>query len=375
MIEERKETFMNFFTPVLVFGAGATLSTLAQILAFYTLPIVAPILFLDEIGQNLYVLSLSQIIGTVVVLFFLIPFFKVRDVEHQTLSIPNFFRTILVICFTFFFVFIFNLFVAYVVPLLDLPFEHSYESLIPEDSTLFSNPSTLFFYFFGLTIGAGVFEELLYRRMLIPLLEERGMAPFTAVLASTLVFAFIHVPNDLINGTLTYAVTHFLGVCLIGFAAGTVYILTRNIIYSMIVHAFMNSVSIISVFLSSTNNFALLSVFDLVILGIIGIGMCMIGYVVWTYLKNPTTGWFSLIKEQSSIKILPGLVGFLGMSIVVLISLIGLKIFRIILFLTNNIWVALIPLLGVYALFFGVFLFLKTQTIYEPSSETLPSFA
>ncbi|MFX0066400.1 MAG: hypothetical protein ACFFC7_29930 [Candidatus Hermodarchaeota archaeon] len=80
LIEEKNGTLLNFFTPTIVVGIGWTLSIfLPTLAAVFILPFIEPVLpfELDAVTVNLLILFLGQIIGSLIVFFLLIPFFKV----------------------------------------------------------------------------------------------------------------------------------------------------------------------------------------------------------------------------------------------------------------------------------------------------------
>ena len=78
-IQERNESWLNFFTPAVIAVAGVLLPTLAAIsilLADWFVPLLGE----DGVIAFLRVGFLSRIIGTILVAFILIPRFNVKDV-------------------------------------------------------------------------------------------------------------------------------------------------------------------------------------------------------------------------------------------------------------------------------------------------------
>ncbi|MFX0061253.1 MAG: lysostaphin resistance A-like protein, partial [Candidatus Hermodarchaeota archaeon] len=240
-----------------------------------------------------------------------------------------------------------------------------------------ANPLIIVLYFAPVAIGAPVFEELIFRRMLIPLLEERGMAPFAAVVASSLIFAFGHLPNDLINGNLAGAVIHILNVLIIGLVLGLTYILTRNILFSMIIHGLINFMSFAGPLVLVMENDGLLAVYGLSILLILLVGIAVAIFAIWQYFRVSTADWVNLIKEKSPIKILPGLVGFLIIAAVLMLLPLILEIYIAVLayiFMNLSILLFLI-LLGVgYSILLATLLWLVSNTQYVPITEKTTSF-
>jgi hypothetical protein len=214
--------------------------------------------------------------------------------------------------------------------------------------------------------------------MLIPLLEERGMAPFVAVVASSLIFTFGHLPNDLINGNLAGAVIHMWNVLVIGFVLGLTYILTRNIIFSMIIHGLLNFVSFAGPLILVMENVVLMAVYGLIILLMLLVGIAVAIFAIWQYLRVPTADWVNLIKEKSAINILPGLIGFLIIAAVLKLVPLFMEIYiSVLAFIFSNLNILFfVILLGVgYIILLVTLLWLVSQTKYDPTTDTTISFS
>jgi len=167
-----------------------------------------------------------------------------------------------------------------------------------------------------MAIGAPIFEELIYRRMLIPCLEKRGMAPFAAVVVSSLVFALSHLDNDLINGNLVGGIVHVIGVLILALILGMTYVLTRNVVFPIIIHGFANLVSFAGPLLILIGNDVLLLIDSLAIITIMIIGVIVGISAVYKYLKNSPADWIDIIKKRSEHKITKGLVGFVLIGLI-----------------------------------------------------------
>lgn len=134
-------------------------------------------------------------------------------------------------------VFIFGLIITTLGAIINNVPESSYESI-----TLVSGNLTIInviLLFILLTILAPIFEELVFRRLFIPMLEG-GYGTYGALIISSICFGLIHTDNDLINGNLIFALTHLGNAIILGLGLGFVYILTRNIIYPILFHGFNN---------------------------------------------------------------------------------------------------------------------------------------
>ncbi|MFX1566696.1 MAG: hypothetical protein ACFFCH_11970, partial [Promethearchaeota archaeon] len=177
-IQERDEGLLNFFTPAIIIIIGLlvlSIGALSLIMVQFFVPVIIPDPIMASIQMNL----VGQTIGIIVTLFFLIPFFKLQKVAKRT---PTMFRTLKVLgvaCFTLTVAMGLALVLFFVTTALGIPIEHSYGDIILGPQHL-SNPWNIVMFFATATIGAAVFEELIFRRMLIPSLQQRGMAPTAA---------------------------------------------------------------------------------------------------------------------------------------------------------------------------------------------------
>jgi membrane protease YdiL (CAAX protease family) len=379
LIKEKNETWLNFFTPAIAVAVGAALFGFLNLATVFILPFAELVLpfELDVVTASLLLLFLSQIIGAIIVFFVFIPLFKLKKVEYQTITGFNFLRTLLLACFTYTVGFLTAAILTNIFLTLGLVPQSGYGSLFLTAEHI-ANPFIIVLYFAGPTIGAAVFEELLYRRMVIPLLEDRGMAPFAAVLASSLIFAFGHLPNDLINGTLAGAVIHVWNVFIIGLALGLIYVLTRNILFSMIIHGLLNFISFAGPLVLVMENNSLLAVYGLTIVIILLVGISVAIFAIWQYFRVSTADWVNLIKEKSKINILPGLVGFLIIAAVLMLIPLSMEIFiSVLAYIFSNLSLLLfLILLGAgYCSFLVILLWLVSKTNYDPTTDKAVIFS
>ncbi len=339
-----------------------TLGAIILILIHLAIPILSP----DDIIQNLQLNFFGQIIGTIVLLFFLIPFFKVKDVETKPISPINIVKVVGVACLALT-VAIFLAFILFVIfTTLGMPIEHSYGDIILGLEQL-ANPCNIVLFFATASLGAAIFEELIFRRMLISTLEIRGMAPTAAVIASSLAFAMIHVPNDLLFGSPSYVISHFITSFVLGLFLGFVYVTTRNVIYPMIIHGFINFIGFTESILLSLNNLTLLLFYAGILLIIWLIGIVVGGLALFYYLREPQPTWVKTLQTKSRINILPGLIGFLIIGFMLVLLPIAIDLIVTILFFPIRPLIY-IGLFLAYILLFALILWLVSNIEYEPSS-------
>lgn len=162
---------------------------------------------------------------------------------------------------------------------------------------LLSNPLYFILFFGVLVIGAPLFEELVFRRGLIPFLERRGLGEFYVLIISGLMFSLIHTPADLISGSYRFAVIHFVSTFSSGIALGYIYVRTRDIRWPIFLHALQNGISgIITYFnpLIDLNNIEatnfnilmLISVLGLWVLISIVLAIAVLAWLLGRFFKN-----------------------------------------------------------------------------------------
>ena len=368
-IVERDNGFLNFLTPAILIMVGLlvlNLGAISLILIHFTIPVLIP----DPVMASIQLNLVGQIIGIIVTLFFLIPFFKLQKVETRN---PTFLRTLKVVgvaCFALTVAMGLALVLWFVFTSLGISIEHSYGDIILGPEHL-SNPWNLVLFFATATLGAAIFEELIFRRMLIPSLELRGMAPAAAVIASSLGFALIHVPNDLINGSPGYVVTHFITTFTIGLMLGFVYVFTRNVIYPMIIHGFINAVAFTELILISINDFNLLLIYAAILMVLLLIGIIVgVLALIW-FFRDPPPRWVEILRIKSRVNILIGLIGYLiiafGLISIQVLVEVGMSYAFF-----PNVFLIYGGLIGFYAAYFFILLYIVYITRYEPTDEVKP---
>ncbi len=368
-IVERDETFLNFLTPAILIMVGLlilSIGALSLIMVHFSIPVLIPDPIMASIQMNLF----GQIIGIIITLIFLIPFFKLKEVESR---FPTVFRTLKVLgvaCFALTVALGLALVLFFAFSALGIPIEHSYGNIILGPEHL-SNPWNLVLFFATATVGAAIFEELIFRRMLIPALEVRGMAPTAAVIASSLGFALIHVPNDLLNGSPGYVVTHFITTFTIGLMLGFVYVFTRNVIYPMIIHGFINAVAFTELILISIDDFNLLLIYAGILLVLLFIGIIVgVLALIW-FFRDPVPAWVETLRIKSKISIISGLAGYLVIAFGI-ISIQVLAELGIAFAFTPNGFLIYSSLIGFYVFYFFLLLYIVKITRYEPTEDVKP---
>ncbi|MHA1977807.1 MAG: CPBP family glutamic-type intramembrane protease [Candidatus Hodarchaeales archaeon] len=108
---------------------------------------------------------------------------------------------------------------------------------------LLGDPLFLILFFGVLAIGAPIWEELVFRRTIIPMFERRGVGQAWALVFSSLLFSLRHTPTDLFEGSIGFAITHFFSTFIGGLMLGFLYLRTRNVLWPMIFHSVTNAIA------------------------------------------------------------------------------------------------------------------------------------
>jgi membrane protease YdiL (CAAX protease family) len=324
---KRRSIWFNFSSPAIIASIYLSLQFLIEFPVAFLLFIIQ--LSNDIVISKLIVLVISQIALTAIFLFIVIPLLKVKDVEFKSISYTSLSTFALVFC----------IFWAIMIPItlgLSVISNNSGVEVDIFNNTLklsedqSGNLITIFIWLIAGTLGVAISLEYLYRRTLIPLLEKRGMSPFFAVLTSSLAFALINIPFNLgfqfsilresnlliiylsrynLLNSLLYSFNLFFTTFLIGIACGIVYILTRNILFSIMVHCFV----LLPYYLMQLfdKNVILSSILGLLIIVLNISGLFIAFYTLYHSSKSSFYAeWITILKKKSLVDINRGLIGF-----------------------------------------------------------------
>ena len=271
---------------------------------------------------NLMLNFIAQISAASIFLF-LYKSQKIEVEEKKAIPVPYIPLILIIFSMQYFFLFIINI----VLNILLAPFGpviSAYEDISPSQSLLV-NPLYYILFFGVLCFGAALSEELIFRRSLIPMLERRGMGSFWALMISSLFFSMIHMPADIIQGTLTWTIIHFVGTFIGGLTMGYVYVRTRQVRWSVLLHASNNGIAGISLIALGLydyyQEYYLLGIIGILIL--IALGLGFIGFVYYFiqftqhHLDQSPPVWITVITDKR-IKF-NNFKNFIGISIIFLL--------------------------------------------------------
>ncbi|TFG11840.1 MAG: CPBP family intramembrane metalloprotease [Promethearchaeota archaeon] len=337
VVNERRGKFTQFFVP-------SMLVILSPILLYFIQNCINTIMFTgnivmnnDLLIQSLSITFISHIIAILLVYFVIIPLVDVKTIDKKPIFIKEIGTTILLLFITVSVVFIINLGFKYIINFFNLNPISGYSGIIL-NSTQASNPLNVIIYFLPFTIGAPIFEELVYRRTLLPLMEKRGMSSFVAIIVISVIFAVAHFPNDLVNGNLYGGIVHIVGVFFISISLGISYVLTRNIIFPIIIHSLINLISFSGPLITVFEDVALNLIYNFVVNLIVILGIGFMIYCAWCQVKKKNARWLELTSNKSIRNIKFGVIIFLFIGISSSFLPIILEFFSImVLVISNNI--------------------------------------
>jgi membrane protease YdiL (CAAX protease family) len=319
--------WLNFSTPAIIAAFYLSLQFLIEFPVAFLLYVIP--LTNDIVMSKLFVLLISQVICTVIFIFIIIPFLKVKDIKFNSINQTSFFTFIAVFCLFWAILIQITLCFSIISNILDIEVA-LFRNTLPLSKDHRGSLLSVIIWLLAGTLGVATFLEYVYRRTLIPLLEKRGMSPFAAVLTSSCAFAFVNIPfnlgfqitflgeSNLLNiylsrynlvNSLFYSLTLFITAFLLGLACGFVYVLTRNILFSIIIHCFgILPYYVMELF---NDNVIFISFLGLLIIVMNIAGLFIAIYTVYTiFTATSKTEWITILKNKSSADINRGLVGF-----------------------------------------------------------------
>ncbi|MHA1968131.1 MAG: CPBP family glutamic-type intramembrane protease [Candidatus Hodarchaeales archaeon] len=336
---KKGDNWLKFSTPAIIAAFYLSLQFLIEFPVAFLLYVIQ--FTNDIVTSKLFVLLISQVICTAIFIVLIIPFLKVKDVEFNSISYTSFFTFITVFCLFWAIMIPITLGLSVISNNFDIEAD-IFENVLPLSNDHSGDLFSIILWLIVGTLGIAIFMEFLYRRTLIPLLEKRGMSPFSAVMTSSFAFALVNIPfnlgfqitilresnllniylsrYDLLN-SLFYSLNLFITAFLLGIACGIVYILTRNILFSIMIHCF----GLLPYYLMElfNNNIFLISFLGLLIIVMNISGLFIALYTLYSFFTSSShTTWITILKKKSSVDINRGLVGFFIIFLGIIINIV-----------------------------------------------------
>ncbi|MFW9997561.1 MAG: type II CAAX prenyl endopeptidase Rce1 family protein, partial [Candidatus Odinarchaeota archaeon] len=247
--------------------------------------------------------------------FFAIPRLKLHDIDYKEPHINGFIIVLLVFGVAMFLRQVIT--GLFVIAGVNIQYNNSWYIVSYYDLT---SPMITVLFLLRRIIIMPLYTEVVFRRTVIPSLEDRGMSPFHAVLVSSLAFSlldlilYLNSPDPFNN---------FYWICstfMYGFFTGIIYILTRNLIfpvfYACIYHVYRLSGELGAVF----GNEFMLAARALMNITTFAVGLGILIYVIWKFLeKQPSFYWISILRKHSVPNIKRGVAGYFIISLGLLV--------------------------------------------------------
>ncbi len=293
----------------------------------------------DVIIANLYLAFLGEIGGTLFILFILIPRAGVRVIRDVPLTDRPARDTLRWYLASVPLGILIGLIAAIIYTLLGFQLKSGYEGTLLLESHHIYNPMNIVIFFATGSLGAPLYEEALYRRLAIPMLERRGLSTRHAIFVSTAMFALAHLPLDVFNGSFAGAITHLLTVSTIGLVLGIVYVLTRRVMFPIVVHSLTNTTGFALYVISISEpvigegSLVLMASAGLLELVIIFLGLIVLYQLYREYTATTPPRWVTLLRSPVAHRDTYGML----LVIMIFISVITLQI------ASENVILLLIP--------------------------------
>lgn len=145
-----------------------------------------------------------------------------------------------------------------------------YQSFMEQMSAIAIDPVALVIL---VAIFAPVFEEILFRGIIMKGLLNRGMNPYWAIALSSFIFGAIH-----------FYPWQFLGAFLLGLVLGLVYYKTKSLLLPIILHAFNNFLAAMMIIYVKKDSFA--EVFETKEIYLLGVGIFLFSIALYAFMKK-----------------------------------------------------------------------------------------
>ncbi|MHA1966536.1 MAG: CPBP family glutamic-type intramembrane protease [Candidatus Hodarchaeales archaeon] len=330
-IVEIENSFLNFFTPAVLVAISYFLLNLIGWPSFLLRDIISRFGVSEMVLNLLYllisILCLGITCGLLYYLLIYLPRLKAHEAEFKRASKMSMYITIIFSC----------LVVSSGLIIVGF-YEFIFEPLIIFPSFFFPLEiirNNLFYLILNLiydSVLMVLFQEIVYRRALIPMLEDRGLSPFHAVILAALGNSFIDFPIYLLFPKHPIDVYSFIISLTMGLFAGLLYIITRNIIFPVLLSATFSTYNFLGVIFTESQ----MIFYDAIhILTILSSLIIIIYLILKIFIKNELPIIIKIMQKRSSSNILKGVVGFFIFSLgLLVIQVIVVKIGHI-LFITT----------------------------------------
>jgi hypothetical protein len=324
-IIEIENSFLNFFTPAVLIPISYWLLNLIGWPSLYLRHLIVQ--SGTEIDLNLVhsVISLLFMIITCSLLYYLLihlPRLKVHDAEFRKGSKSGFYTVGVFFCLIVLIQQVIAKLYNFGFGDLELPLQSLFPLRLLNDDLFYF----LVFLIYDIVLYS-LFSEIVFRRTLIPTLEDRGLSPLHAVILAALGDGFIDLPAYFIIPNYPLDVYNFVIGISIGICAGLIYISTRNIIFPIIFSISFSIFRSMGFFPHLINSLMLRWITYLLIL----LAVCFVIFFLYqTFIAKRIPKLIKIAKIPSSPNIWKGVIGYLSISLsLLLIQTIVVKVGRV----------------------------------------------
>lgn len=310
-IIEIENSYLNFFTPAVIVAVGYFLWNLI----IWPLTIFHHYNFgginIDSDIFNAILAILSGLLVGLIVYFVFIPRLNVLDVDYKKPDKIGF----IIVLFVFGFVIFYRFLMTVLFEFFGTEIYFTMPWFVWNNDLLLDSQFMVLFLIYQLIINP-LFTELVYRRTVIPLLEDRGLSPFSAVIISSFGHCLFSLPYYIYNPNYLANLYWFMSTFIFGFATGIIYILTRNVLFPILYATLYYVYRLTDGLGEAFNNDFLLITRDLIHFSVILVGLAITGYIIWNLVNKFDPEWIKLIKCPSVPHVKRGIIGFLVISFI-----------------------------------------------------------
>jgi membrane protease YdiL (CAAX protease family) len=325
-VVEIENSLLNFFTPAVIVPITYFLFNLvAWALLFLNWLIMELKIQIDTSYLGSFLTIFSTFVIGLLVLFIFIPRLKILDADFKEVNLAGILILLSSFCVVILFLTIINTAIDIYEIKIDLLPDYMYYYFQVQ-----KNPFFLLMFFFDNLLAYPLFTELIYRRTMIPLLEDRGLSPKFAVIIASIGHCMINIPSYLIMPDPTHNIYIFITTFIFGLFSGSIYIFTRNIKLSLVFAAMFNVVYNLNFMIPFIQNSLLKSVYNVSISFLAFIaGFIIINLLINVMKKLDYYEWVETLKKTSAPNIGRGMIGFFIISLgLLLLQTIVVKIGR-----------------------------------------------
>ncbi|MFX0095331.1 MAG: type II CAAX prenyl endopeptidase Rce1 family protein [Candidatus Hodarchaeota archaeon] len=252
----------EMFLPALIFNVIFCVLILSPIpLSLFIMPFLGGYLEALMSSQYLLIMTiLGDLLGALIIFILIYKFqIGINHLKSKSKMQPGISKAIIFFLVISGFIFLGTLIFQVILDLVFNFVQISTEVSSPYDILItVSSPFDILLIIAAVVIVGPIFEELLFRGYLLPVLQNKlKLGSFAAVFLSSLFFATLHVQAD-IASSLYFTIIHFFGTFTLGVVLGILYVQTEDVRVVIFFHGLNNSLAVIFTLLPQNEFYFLL---------------------------------------------------------------------------------------------------------------------